>query len=150
MFSKKDYNTFEKALSRMLKENFYNFKNEVCGVLAHHAKEWERRLEEEREKPQHNLVVDQETVHQLAAMVTKRMMDIIDRNKTIYETQQAKIKAIQFHGSSSQISIGSQSPRRISRISIASRPLCRSFKNMAELVDNQSGLFKVILGMGFE
>lgn len=31
MFSEKDYKTFEKALSRMLK--FYNFKNEVCEAL---------------------------------------------------------------------------------------------------------------------
>lgn len=53
MFTKNDYSSFEKALCRMLKAQFYKFKEEVCIVLVGHAKEGEMRDEEIRKEEEH-------------------------------------------------------------------------------------------------
>lgn len=88
-------------MSRILSDKL-NFKDEVFRGIASHVKEGERTIEEETLQPQQNLVLDLETVKQLADMVTQRMIDIIDHNKIVHNLQHTELRAKQLHEPASQ------------------------------------------------
>lgn len=74
-------------------------------------------------------MIDQAIVHQLLKMVTKNIMDIIEKKiKTVHDHRQAERRAKQIQESSIQFQRNYQDPIRPSRTSY-SRPL-RKFNNL--------------------